>query len=496
MNVSRETSMPLWQQQVDALAWMAEHRRSWLRIPIGGGKTRTVCERIRAGGHRRVLVLAPSRVTKVWRGEVPKWLPEAKLSWLAPGTPTSDRAAQLDPGWTVLSPHVAVTNYEAILQAPFAKAVRKWKPDLIVLDECHRLKAPQGRLFRDVRKLVKELDCELIAMTGTIQPHSPLDLWSQAKLVDPDAFPGPFGRYKSAVSVLGGPSQSWVVASKIDPADERNYDLAVAAWLAGTLRDIVFMADVEQKVGLVSTFREHTLPREIRSHYDRLLQDMVLQLEEGEVAPANRLVQQLRLAQLASGALPLDEGYGVVTHDERFEALLEQMDDADEPVIVGCRFKHELYHANVAAQQLGRSYGEISGARSDGLNADGKHAGQDVVAVQYQAGGEGIDLSAASLAIVVGHIHSLGMYDQFIGRMRRPGQKEDTVRVAHLLAEDTVDQAVYRALADRRSVQEAVEEAVRALASGRPQDDAQLLGSLAAQSGSLAAQSSTVPISS
>jgi len=75
--------------------------------------------------------------------------------------------------------------------------------------------------------------------------------------------------------------------------------------------------------------------------------------------------------------------------------------------------------------------------------------------VQIQSGGVGIDCTRAAYAFYYSLGFSLGDYDQSLARLRRPGQTR-CVRYYHLVATGTVDEQVYAALRDRRTVIDAV----------------------------------------
>ena len=82
-------------------------------------------------------------------------------------------------------------------------------------------------------------------------------------------------------------------------------------------------------------------------------------------------------------------------------------------------------------------------------------ADKDVLAVQLQAGGVGIDLTRASIGVYYSMGFSLGDYQQSLARLHRPGQKYN-VTFYHLVATSTVDQQVYKALQNRRAVVEEI----------------------------------------
>ena len=75
--------------------------------------------------------------------------------------------------------------------------------------------------------------------------------------------------------------------------------------------------------------------------------------------------------------------------------------------------------------------------------------------VQLQAGGVGVDLSAAAYAIYYSTGFSLGDYQQSLSRLHRPGQKR-AVTYINLICEDTIDSQVYASLEHKRDVIETI----------------------------------------
>jgi hypothetical protein len=538
----------LWEHQVAALDWLATNPRAGLSIPMGGGKSRVICEHITKLNPRRVLILCPAAVVSTWMRELNTWASHAVPIALGSGKTIAERnsalrgirlADQSHDGSTpdrLWIPLVVIVNLEALglglierasdrlaraeaklEEAIGANYVISWDYHerlvkraresldaaktagelddhlleidwgLVVVDECHRVKAPTGTIQKSVRRLAKRAP-SLILQSGTWMPHDPTDVFAPIRMINEETFGQSWTRFQRLVCTFTGPTNSWVSGYRVEPGCDE-YDPQLAEWFAASVRKHVFVVP-ELDLGLddpILSFRTHELPPKVRRLYDQLLNEYAIDLdhfyrqlerhravtgtdppvelfehvpETGEVLPPNTLVRQLRLAQLASGGLPLDDSEERITHTARFELLADTMSDiGDEPTVIGCRFKHELEFARRAAEKHGRSYGEISGRRKDGLDHEGRMAPVDVVGVQYQSGGVGIDLSRSSLELVIGHMHNLGLYDQFVGRAHRPGQQR-TVRVVHLIAEDTVDEPTYDALSTRRDVVSTVTRSV------------------------------------
>lgn len=130
-----------------------------------------------------------------------------------------------------------------------------------------------------------------------------------------------------------------------------------------------------------------------------------------------------------------------------------------EPLIVFCRFKSDLDAVEEIARRAGLRYREVSGRRGDGLDDDARmNPTVDIVGVQIQAGGTGVDLTRARYAVWYSLGYSVSDYDQARARPYRPGQTRPVVFI-HLIARDTADQDVYDAIKARK---DAVAEVLRA----------------------------------
>jgi SNF2 family DNA or RNA helicase len=175
----------------------------------------------------------------------------------------------------------------------------------------------------------------------------------------------------------------------------------------------------------------------------------------GTVTAANALTKLLRLAQITGGSVPVtnddDSVHVTQVGSEKAEALEDLLDGLamDEPVVVFCRFRADLDQIRRVTESLGRKYGELSG-RVNSLD-QWQRGQQDVLGVQIQAGGVGIDLTRACYVVYWSVGYSLGEYEQSLARAHRPGQ-DRTVTVYHLIAENTVDGKIYKALDQKKDI--------------------------------------------
>lgn len=129
-------------------ALAARHRRMLLQLPTGAGKTWLAAELVRRAGARRVLYVVPSEEIFVQTSE--------KLT--AVGVKHEVLRAGGSPD--LLGTHVLLAMSQTLARRRSHRMFRSWSPDLIVVDEAHKL-------FDQHAALLLEWDCPVVAMTAT-----------------------------------------------------------------------------------------------------------------------------------------------------------------------------------------------------------------------------------------------------------------------------------------------------------------------------------------
>ncbi len=180
---------------------------------MGGGKTPATINILDDEWKSNiVLILAPKAVvSSVWPSEIEKFSerPWRVIPCAMSGTPRRIKTI-MDAGrdWKDSDrayPIAFVLNYEAVRNAEMFKLLSKIPFDSIVCDESHRLKGPTSKTSKAVAKLVAQRkSMRRIGLTGTLMPHSPLDIYAQMRVINPDVFGKSFYRFRKMYSVLGG----------------------------------------------------------------------------------------------------------------------------------------------------------------------------------------------------------------------------------------------------------------------------------------------------
>jgi len=358
-------------------------------------------------------------------------------------------------------PCVIVVNYESCWPDPFGAWALSVEWDGLVLDECHKIKSPSGKASLYAARLGRHIPYRL-GLTGTPLPHSPLDIFAQYRALEPAIFGASITAFKSKYAILGNAFSPWAINGwkNTDELNEKIYSIAYRV----EKHEVLDLPDVQD---ITRTCRLGPLAREA---YDELENEFYAEVAGGVVTASNALVKLLRLQQITSGYVRTEAGYDSQVDTAKQDLLDDIFDEIetgydaetnthrpDEPLVVFCRFRHDLDVVRALCVKYKRAYAEISGRHEKGVMGlvDWQEDRASVVAVQIQAGGVGVDLSRARYCVYFSLGFSLGDYEQSRARVHRPGQTRNVIYY-HLLAENTVDEKVYRALADKQNVIDAV----------------------------------------
>jgi len=444
-----------WRHQIEAFLFVLQcllhgAGAALLALEMGLGKTLVALMVMAALAVRRVLIACPLRVVPVWEQQIERHLDlplivvslDDSVSSVASKRKLAEEKLKL--AEVTGRPLVIIINYDSVWRSPFADwaAAQQW--DLIIADESHRLKAPGGKASLAFKRLRSHARCRL-ALTGTPLPHSPLDAYAQFRFLNHAIFGPSFAAFRQKYAVMGGFQRKQVTG--FQHLDE----------LEALMRTITFrlskdVLDLPPETHV--TYECELSPEALRVYRD-LEEDFIAEVRDGRVTAANAMVKLLRLQQVAGGWVKTDDGQYRRVDSAKQNLLADTFEDigAGEPVVVFCRFHADLNAVHEAAKTAGFQSLELSGRRDELKRWQSGDA--QVLAVQISAGGVGVDLTRARYSIYYSLSFSLGEYDQALSRVHRPGQTRPVEHI-HLVARNTVDRKITRALEKRAEVVEAV----------------------------------------
>ena len=445
-----------WPHQLRAYYFAKDLSAVMLALDMGVGKTKITIDLIVNLCWQRILILCPKSVVQVWPAEILKHaarhvhaLPLDEGSMIQR---TRKMTAFLDLQATRGEPAAVILNYDAVWREPMAGHILKRDWDVVICDESHRIKAPGGKAAMYCSRIGDKAP-RRICLTGTPMPHSPLDAYAQYRFLDKGIFGTSFVNCRARYAVMGGFNGKQVLSyQNQDELHEKFYSIAYR----------VKSEDVQSLPDAIDVVRPVILSKYARDLYITLKHDFVVGIGDGTVTASNALTRLLRLQQIGSGWARQDrdietgaDGALVQVDTAKQEVLGDLMEDLsdEEPIVVFCRFHHDLDAVHTVASALGRSSLELSGRRNE--LQDWQSGTAPILAVQIQSGGVGINLVRARYCVFYSLGFSLGEYLQARKRTHRPGQ-DRSVTYFHLIATKTVDEDVYKALEARQDVIESI----------------------------------------
>ena len=436
---------PPWGHQEEALQWIEERTGSLIAVGMGGGKTLIALMAMIRLLARSTVILCPARIPAVWAREFERHLDSGihHLLFLGQNLDGKQKLAAARQAQKLAAarraPLVVVVNYEAAWREPLRSWLLKLKPELLILDESHRIKSAGGRASMFCTLLGRRCR-RRVGLTGTPMPHSPLDLYGQARALDPTQFGNSWVAFRSRYANVGGASGTEVLSL------QREQEL----W--EKFHSLAFVRTAEECTDLPE-LTEQIIPIQLcpkaRLVYAKLAAHFWADVEAGTVTLVNALGRLTRLQQVTSGFVPLDPVPGDIARiaeidDGKIAALADLLEDipAGEPVVVFCRFVHDLAQVQALAIMRGLSYGEVSGRRADLTPHATIPDGIDLLGVQIRAGGIGVDLTRARVGVFYSIGFSLGDFQQAKARVRRHGGAHRHVTLVHLVAAQTIDETI------------------------------------------------------
>jgi SNF2 family DNA or RNA helicase len=428
---------------------------------MGTGKSRTVIDVVRNAKPARVLIVCPKTVIGAWQSQFSIHAPGLfNVAYLSKRTVAKRKkeAQAVIENATTNNPGVVVVNYESVWRAPLGKWVQEQDWDLVVCDESQRIKTHTSKVSKFFDKLRPKARRRL-ALTGTPMPKDPLDLFAQMRFIDPGVFGASFGAFKGEYAVLGGFEGKQVLGFKNkEKMNKKFYSIADRV----KKEEVLDLPDFQHVMRAVELGDKH---RSLYAKVEEQLATDIGEEGEGKITYQIALTRLLRLQQLTSGFAVVDKEDGTTVHTFQDSAKADALEDilqdlpADEPLVVCCNFHHDLDMVHEIAAKHGRKSKELSGRRDDvqGKWEDGEDT---VLAVQIRSGGLGVDLTRSRYCVLWSVGYSLGDYEQFLARQHRQGQTRK-VTYYHLVARNTVDEKVYKALRDKSDVVKAILEYIK-----------------------------------
>lgn len=311
----------------------------------------------------------------------------------------------------------------------FKKKIAAWQPQLMALDESHRIKTPSAAKSRVIHNF-HDLCPYRVILTGTVVTKKKriYDVYSQwlflnrKRFVDEVGAPMTFADFKDNFSVItkrhGYPQ--WLRNKNEDTLHTLMHKDAFS----------VLREDCFDMPALTPQIIPVHLTDSLEA-YDQMAEDMVARIKTGEITQASiALTQGLRLRQLSGGIARTEptkehpKGRLVIIGKEKLEVLesrLEDLMEAGEHVIIGASFRPDIQRIEkMCKKHKWKNFVVMGGVSLDDrkkFRREFEEAEEGAIFIgNPAAASEGIDLRSAAILIWYSLPQSWVHYRQFMDR--------------------------------------------------------------------------------
>ena len=398
----------------------------------GTGKTRAVLDAHAILGGS-TLVLAPLSILEAaWGEDIRKFQPDIKYGVAyAKNREKIFKQDDLD---------MVITNFEAVNF--LRKNTRYCKQfDTIVIDEFTAFKNRTAKRSKNLKDIIHHFT-NRIAMSGTPNSNTILDVWHPAYLVDDGERLGArFFQFRSQVCTpkFNGFANEWI--------DKPDAEDAVAI----RLRDITIRYALSECMDLpdnVTRTINTNLSKQVQQKYKLLADDSVLYTKTGTVNAVHAGARVKKLLQLVTGAVYDEDKLVQFIHQERYDIVMTLVEQRAH-TLVAFNWRHERDALIELAEKQGVTYEVIDGTVKAEKRKDivtRFQAGQiKMLLCHPQSAGHGLTLTKANTIIWCSPTYNAEHFQQFNQRIHRAGQTQKTETIL-IQARNTWEPEVYKKL--------------------------------------------------
>ena len=394
----------------------------------GTGKTLVglfrILDLLKGGQIEEALIVAPKSALGAWERDIELF---------------NDLDAQ------ILRDGITLINYDKVWRGE-AKSPYYKKYGCIILDEAHYIKNRTSRRSKFLLKLATMADYRYI-LTGTPISNGQLEnIWSLYTFLDgyiergypySRIFGGSYSKFLERYCILNmyhKPSSYIHVRELQDIINEYSYRVKKSECLdlPDKLPDEIVKVDLSEK-----------------KLYKKLATESAIL--EYEILADNPLSRLIKLRQLCSGFLKLEDGTIIETKNEKLSILQELLEgfEDDKKIVIFAEFKYSIHKIEELLKKLKIKYVTLDGDQKD-KTIWRKFQSDKSIRVfvgQYQSANAGIDLFSSDTIIYYEPTTRSVVLEQSRDRIHRTGQVNKCSYI-HLLTKGTVEEHIYKSLSE------------------------------------------------
>jgi len=433
----------LYPYQREGVLFAARAGRSLIADDMGLGKTIQAigaCEVLaRAAGIERVLVVCPTSLKYQWKREIETFCDRPAV--VVEGLLAARAASYAADGF------FKIVNYDVIHRD--VEAIRRWEPDVIVLDEAQRIKNWNTRRAKSIKRLDSKY---AVVLTGTPLENRLEELHSIVEFVDRFRL-GPMFRFLAEHQQAddGGRVIGYRNLDKIgrtlEPVLIRRTKKQVLKQLPERLDKNFFVPMTAEQMAHHEENRETVA--KIVAKWRRLGF-----LPEADQRRLMIALQNMRMSCNSTYLLDRKTDYGVKA-DEMVAVLQETFERPNDKAVVFSQWlgTHEILLDRLESAKLGYVlfHGRIASKDRRTLIQQFREDPDCRIFLSTDAGGVGLNLQNAATVVNMDLPWNPAVLEQRVGRVHRLGQHRP-VRVVNFVSQGTIEEGMLSVLSFKQSM--------------------------------------------
>ena len=451
--------------QLKALEMSYDKKAFAYFMEMGTGKSKVLIDNLAMlydkGKIDGALIIAPKGVVKTWyEQELPTHLPDhiENVTVLWQSNITKTQREKLESLFEIeTAMHILIMNVEGLSTDKGVKFASKFlnsHKTLMAIDESTTIKTPKAKRTKNIIDLGKHAKYRRI-MTGSPITKNPLDLYTQCEFLDPYLLD--FASYYAFRNRYAEMKTMHVRGRSIQVVD-RFQNLGELSDKIKNFSERILKEDCLDLPPKVFIKRHVSLTPDQKKIYEQMKKAAMAVLNGKVTTTMTVLTQLMRLHQITCGHFTADDGSIQAVENNRLNELMNILEEIDGKAIIWANYQLSV---GEIIQKIIKVFGEDSYVHYYGLTSqedrqDHIRKFQNDPKCRFlvgtpQTGGYGITLTQANTVIYYSNGYDLEKRLQSEDRAHRIGQTK-TVTYVDIIAEDTVDEKIVKALRNKINI--------------------------------------------
>ena len=380
-------------------------------------------------GFRRILVITLASLKEQWKREVEKFTPERAV--VVAGSPKMRRETYFQDASLF-----KITNYEAVLRD--VTILRRYKPDLIILDEAQRIKNFATKTADAVKSLPRK---HAMVLTGTPLENRLEDVYSIVQFLDPHLL-APLWRFAADHFLLSRDKKDKILGyqnldllhHKLSSLVIRRRKEEVLQELPDQVTNTYYLELAKEQADMHNGYKSRLLPllnKKFLTPMDvRRIQEILLQMRR--VCDCTYLV---------------DRQTKISPKLKELEGILDELViQSGRKMVIFSEWTTMTYLIAKQLSRMGIDFVELSGKipvhKRQALIDEFTNNPKCKVFLSTDSGGTGLNLQAADCVLNFELPWNPARLNQRIGRVNRIGQASSSVNVINLVSKDSIEEKI------------------------------------------------------